>query len=238
MTGESYELTAQSDEESLGYEWRVVGGSVVPNDAQTVLWTAPQAAGVAWIHVDVTREDGVTAGQSDYVRVEVPEPEPPPSPPPPQTNPDLVVGSPSVNDSSQTVGATFTLSATVRNDGDGDSPATTLRYYRSTDATISIADTEEGNQTVASLVASVSYVGSVDLTATATTGTYYYGACVDAVADESDITDNCSTAVQVEVSEPEQVPALPLIGQLLLGLGLLGGGARQLYRRQRVPPEA
>ena len=34
------------------------------------------------------------------------------------------------------------------------------------------------------------------------------------------------------------VPALPLLGQLLLGLGLLGGGARQLYRRQRVPPEA
>ena len=26
------------------------------------------------------------------------------------------------------------------------------------------------------------------------------------------------------------VPALPLIGQLLLGVGLLGGGARQLYR--------
>ena len=36
----------------------------------------------------------------------------------------------------------------------------------------------------------------------------------------------------------EPVPALPLLWQLLLGLGLLGGGARQLYRRQRVPPEA
>ena len=32
---------------------------------------------------------------------------------------------------------------------------------------------------------------------------------------------------------PEPVPALPLIAQWLLGLGLLGGGARQLYRRRR-----
>ena len=30
-----------------------------------------------------------------------------------------------------------------------------------------------------------------------------------------------------------EAPALPLIGQWLLELGLLGGGARQLYRRRR-----
>ena len=33
--------------------------------------------------------------------------------------------------------------------------------------------------------------------------------------------------------EPEPVPALPLIAQWLLGLGLMGGGARQLFRRRR-----
>ena len=32
---------------------------------------------------------------------------------------------------------------------------------------------------------------------------------------------------------PEPVPALPLIAQWLLGLGLMGGGARQLFRRRR-----
>ena len=37
-------------------------------------------------------------------------------------------------------------------------------------------------------------------------GTYYYGACVDAVTDESDIANNCSTSVQVTVSEPEPEP--------------------------------
>ena len=82
VAGESYELTAQSDEESLVYEWSVAGGTIEPDDAQMVVWTAPETASVAWIHVDVTREDGGTAGRSDYVRVEVPEPEPEPEPVP------------------------------------------------------------------------------------------------------------------------------------------------------------
>ena len=37
----------------------------------------------------------------------------------------------------------------------------------------------------------------------------------------------------VEETMPEPVPALPLIAQWLLGLGLMGGGARQLFRRRR-----
>ena len=42
----------------------------------------------------------------------------------------------------------------------------------------------------------------------------------------------------IEDNDVTPVPALPLLWQLLLGLGLLGSGARQLYRRQHVPPEA
>ena len=80
VAGESYELTAQSDEASLVYAWSVDAGTITPDTAQTVVWTAPATAGVAWIHVDVTREDGTKAGQSAYVRVEVPEPEPEPVP--------------------------------------------------------------------------------------------------------------------------------------------------------------
>ena len=86
VAGESYDLTAQSDEESLVYAWRVAfgeGGSVEPTDTQAVVWTAPSGVRVAWIRVDITREDGATAGQSAYVRVEAPEPAPPPEPPPP-----------------------------------------------------------------------------------------------------------------------------------------------------------
>ena len=59
---------------------------------------------------------------------------------------------------------------------------------------------------------------------------------VTVVATGSGITAPMQVTVDVtEAPEPvpEPVPALPLIGQLLLGLGLLGGGARHLYRRRR-----
>ena len=54
----------------------------------------------------------------------------------PAPMPDLVVGTPSVSDGSPTAGARFTLSVAVRNQGTGRSSFTTLRYYRSTDSTI------------------------------------------------------------------------------------------------------
>ena len=63
---------------------------------------------------------------------------------PPQTSPDLVVESPTVSDSTPAPGASFTLSASARNAGDGESAATTLRYYRSVDGTITTSDTEVG----------------------------------------------------------------------------------------------
>ena len=125
-----------------------------------------------------------------------------PPPPPPQTNPDLEVQSPSVNDNSLDTGASFTLSATVRNDGDGAAAATTVRYYRSTDAAITSSDTEEGTDAMRGLSAGATSPESISLTAPATAGTYYYGACVDAVTGESDTTNNCSSAVSVTVSAP------------------------------------
>ena len=122
----------------------------------------------------------------------------------PQTSPDLVVVSPSVSDSNPAAGASFTLSATASNAGDGESAATTLRYYRSTDATITTSDTAVGTDAVAGLAASGSDSQSVELVAPSAPGTYHYGACVDAVAGESDTTNNCSTAVQVTVPSPER----------------------------------
>ena len=121
----------------------------------------------------------------------------------PQGPPDLVVVSPSVSNSRPVAGTTFTLSATVRNDGDAPSPVTALHYYRSSDATITTTDRAVGTDAVAGLAASGSASESVELTAPSTPGTYYYGACVDAVAQEFDTTNNCSAAVEVNVQESE-----------------------------------
>ena len=139
----------------------------------------------------------------------------------PQQQPDLALGA-SVSDNTPVVGATFTLSVTVQNDGDGASVATTLRYYRSMDATITISDTEVGTDTVAELAASGTSSVSVDVTAPAVAGTYYYGACVDAVADESDTSNNCSASVQVTVPEPDEpdlVVAAPTVSNSTPAVG-------------------
>ncbi len=128
--------------------------------------------------------------------------------PPSQGGSDLVVGSPSVTDNNPQTGGEFTLSVTVSNQGGGQSAATTLHYYLSTDATITTSDTAVGTGAVAELAASATSSGSVDLTAPSTAGAYYYGACVDAVTDESDTTNNCSASVQVDVAAPS-IPEPP-----------------------------
>ena len=115
------------------------------------------------------------------------------------TAPNLEVGTPSVTDAGPAVGGAFTLSATVSNSGNEESTATMLRYYRSTDSTISSADTEVGTDSIGALAGAGTSDQSIDLTAPSTAGTFYYGACVDAVTDESPTTDNCSSSVQVMV---------------------------------------
>ena len=119
---------------------------------------------------------------------------------PPEDGPDLVVQSPSVSDSSLTPGQSFTLRATVRNRGGARSAATTLRYYRSSDSTISASDTRVGTDAVGGLAASGTSPESISLTAPSSAGTYYYGACVDTVSGESDTANNCSSGVRVAVS--------------------------------------
>ena len=116
------------------------------------------------------------------------------------SSPDLIVESPSVSDNTLTTGQSFTLSATVRNQGTGSSAATTLRYYRSSNATISTSDTEVGTDSVSGLSASGTSAESISLNAPSSAGTYYYGACVNSVTGESDTNNNCSDGVSVTVS--------------------------------------
>ena len=114
--------------------------------------------------------------------------------------PDLIVDSPSARDDILIREQSFTLSATVRNQGTGSSVSTTLRYYQSSDATISTSDTEVGMNSVDGLSASGMSDESISLNAPSSAGTYYYGACVESVSGESDTNNNCSEGVSVTVS--------------------------------------
>ena len=134
--------------------------------------------------------------------------------------PDLIVESPKVSDGSLDAGASFTLSATVRNQGGGASVSTTLRYYRSTDSTITSSDTEVGMDEVGSLAPSGTSGESIPLNAPSTVGTYYYGACVDAVSGESNTGNNCSSAVEVTVAKrPDLVVEQPSVNNPNLDAG-------------------
>ena len=99
-----------------------------------------------------------------------------------------------------TTGQSFTLNATVRNQGTGSSASTTLRYYQSSNATISTSDTEVGTDSVDGLSASGTSADSISLNAPSSAGTYYYGACVESVSGESNTDNNCSDGVSVTVS--------------------------------------
>ena len=128
----------------------------------------------------------------------------------PPRRPDLVVTA-TLSDAVVDPGETFSLETAVRNRGDAGASATTLRYYRSTDATITISDTEEGTDAVDELAASGSSAESIALTAPSTSGIYYYGACVDAVPDEYDTTNNCSSSVEIQVAVPDTHPNLAVV---------------------------
>ena len=202
----STDSTISSSDTSAGTD-SVSGLSASGTSPESISVTAPSTAGTYYYGacVDaVSGESDTTNNCSSGIAVTVSA----------ATAPDLVVGAPSVDDNSPTTGASFTLSATVRNQGDGPSASTILRYYRSTDSTISSSDTSAGTDPVPGLAASGTSAESISLTAPSTAGTYYYGACVDRLSGESDTTNNCSSGIAVTVSAataPDLVVGAPSV---------------------------
>ena len=111
--------------------------------------------------------------------------------------PDLVIRSARVESPTVMIGGGVRLYITLTNQGTHAAPATTIRYYRSLDATISAADTELQAVKVGQLHAGKSTTTWALLLSPTVSGVYYYGACVDTVASESDTSNNCSFAIRV-----------------------------------------
>ena len=113
---------------------------------------------------------------------------------------------------------------------------------------ITTDDTQVGMDEVAGLAASGNVSESVELSAPSSAGPYYYGACVDAVTDETNTENNCSQAVEVTVLETAAAAGPnhpgPSGGVALgerrqsgcrSGLQLLGDGAQHGRRGLRPP---
>ena len=129
-------------------------------------------------------------------------------------SPDLVVRSISVSNAMPDSGEMFRLNATVRNQGNGATDRRVdLNYYRSSDRRISPGDKWEGVTRVSELGPGDDDDEFIRLTAPSDPGTYYYGACVEAVPDESNTANNCSTEyATVSVSgQPDLIVRTPQI---------------------------
>ena len=191
----SLDATISTDDREVGTD-HVAPLAVSGRADETISLTAPYFSGTYYYGACVGAVPGETDTSnncSSAVAVTV-EGETPPRPP------DLLIQSPDASPDSLIAGQSFTLSAQPRNNGGTDATATTLRYYRSSDSTITTSDTEVGTDAVAALKAwQTGGSESVTLTAPSTPDTYYYGACVDSVSGETNTANNCSSAVAVTV---------------------------------------
>ncbi len=128
----------------------------------------------------------------------------------PATIADLLVTSPAVDKGALVTGETYSFEATVENSGNGSADPTTLRYYISPNATISVDDRPLGSDSIVTLVAAGISLQSVSLYAPSSAGTYYVGACVDEVDGEVETGNNCSSGVAITVTGPP-IPDLAVI---------------------------
>ena len=184
------------EQRRTGGTWTAVGtasvGGLSPSGVsrQSIGLTAPPDAGTYEYRAcvsAVTGESDTGNNCSGTVRVVV------------AGGPDLVVDTPTVSDSSLISGESFTLSATVRNQGGSESEAATLTFEQ---RRLGGTWTAVGTASVGGLSASGVASESIDLMAPAEAATYEYRACVSAVTGESDTGNNCSVPVQVVVREP------------------------------------
>ena len=141
-------------------------------------------------------------------------------------------------------GGGFSLRAVVTNYGRIGSAPATLRWYRSTDSNISAEyDDEVGRGNVEQLlpkVATQDGAGSAsttlvsDFAAPSILGSYHYGACVDVVPGETNLKNNCSGTVRVDVVGPPPDLHVWLLPVRSLGVNDSTLGTGQTFRLRAV----
>ena len=173
------------------------------NSEPSAQLTAPEAPGTYYYGVcidEVASETDTTNNCSQAIAITV-------------EGADLMIqGTPQVSKTTLALGETFQIETRIWNQGKAASGATTLRYYLSTDETISPEDTEVASDRVDALSGRGASANrrrvdlSKILTAPDTPGTHYYGVCVDSVAGDANTLNNCSQAIAITVEAPPPEP--------------------------------
>ena len=165
------------------------------SSSESIRLVAPSEPGTYYyrVHVNPVANEVVTHNNwSDYIVVFVEAP--------------LVMESLRPSKFTLSAGERFTLTATVKNDGNTASTRTAVEFYRSDDNTLNSRDTSIGTETVSAIAAGRTSQVSHTLTAPNTAGDYYYGACVG----DNISSDACAvikiTVVAVLLSEFQRPP--------------------------------
>ncbi len=113
--------------------------------------------------------------------------------------PDLIATE-TLDDTNVFLEQLLNINAQVQNIGSANAAATTLRFYESTDSTISSADTERASLNVSALSSLSSDFLSTAFPAPNSAGMYWFGVCVDTVVNETVLSNNCSAGTEVVVN--------------------------------------
>ena len=181
-----------TDDEQLSTD-QIPALSVNGNSPQNATVSAPNTDGTYWVGACVDTISGESNRQNNCsaaVQVTV---NPPPSP-------DLIISQLNLSRLSFTPGQSFTIEATVKNQGNAGASTSTLKYYRSADSSIDTSDRLLSTDIVANLAANASSDQSATVNSPNTTGNYWIGVCVDVVNNESNRQNNCSAAIQITVT--------------------------------------
>ena len=167
------------------------------DDDESIRLTAPSAPGIYYYGacVDpVPNESDTNNNCSGYATVTV------------SGRPDLIVRTPRVDNTRPTTGSTIDLTFPIRNQGDGDSGRIRVTAYRSRDRNIGSNDESIRTLDIGNIEAGTTLDWVIfNVRVPTTGGTYHYGACVDAVGNESNTRNNCSTGATITVVVPSDL---------------------------------
>ena len=117
------------------------------------------------------------------------------TPPPTQRVPDLQLSIGEGRYDNVAPGSSFTVTAVVENAGTVQASPTSIRWLRSDSSTIVATDTRQGSTSIDRLSGGEYVSERFPFTAPSQNGVYYFGACVDEVAGETNTRNNCGSSV-------------------------------------------
>ena len=117
------------------------------------------------------------------------------TPPPTQRVPDLQLSIGDGRYDNVAPGSSFTVTAVVENAGTVQASPTSIRWLRSGSSTIAATDTPQGSTSIDRLSGGEYVSERFTFTAPNQNGVYYFGACVDEVAGETNTRNNCGSSV-------------------------------------------